>query len=120
MPTKTTSLRSAAERAVIVKLHRLSSKLGGARRHRVDFLCLAFIHDLVRDVTHYRLWDEGWEGLGERQWDTCFEMGDSEQVIAEVVARAKKEGFLPAIQKYCTAPGAYERWLSCGKQAELF
>lgn len=120
MPKKSTFPRSAAERFAINKLHRLTSKLGSERQYRVDFLCIAFKHDLVRDVTCYRLWDEGWEGLGERQWDDCFEMGDYEEVVAEVVARAKVEGFLAAIQKYCTVPGAFERWLSYEKQGELF
>ena len=113
--------RSAEQRAIIDKLHRLCGKLGKERRYRVEFVCLAFIHGLVNDVTHYTLWDEGWEGLGERQWDTCFEMGDSELVIADVVERARRENFLDAVRDYCTAPGAFERWLSyADRQACLF
>jgi hypothetical protein len=108
--------RSAEQRAIIDKLHRLCGKLGKERRYRVEFVCLALIH-----VTHYTLWDEGWEGLGERQWDTCFEMGDSELVIADVVERARRENFLDAVRDYCTAPGAFERWLSyADRQACLF
>jgi hypothetical protein len=120
MPKVTKPYRTPAQLGAIKKLSGLTLKLGGAREHRVEFLCLAFKHDLVREITHYKLWDQGWEGLGERQWDDCFEMGDAELVIGEVVARAKQEGFLPAIEKYCSAPGAFERWLSLDRQTELF
>lgn len=113
--------RPAAQRAVIERLHKLCSKLCQAQSNRVEFLSLAFKHGLGAEIRHYTLWDEGWEGLGERQWDDCFECGDSEQVIAEVVTRARQENFLDAIRAYCTVPGAYESWLSyADRQTCLF
>lgn len=115
------STRSAEKRIVIAKLHRLCQKVGQERHYRVEMICLALKHSLVDDVIRYTLWDEGWEGLGERQWDSCFEMGDSELVIAEVVERARRENFLDAVRGYCSTPGAFERWLSyADRQACLF
>lgn len=116
-------VRDHGQRKIIDRLHSLHRKVGMASgmKYRAEFLCLAFKHGLVDDICHYRLWDEGWEGLGERQFDTCFEMGDSESVIAEVVTQARKEGFLEAIQHYCNMPGAFERWLGIAdKQQKLF
>lgn len=113
--------RSAEQRAIIDKLFRLRQKIYQERSHRVEFVCLALKHGLASEVIHYELWDEGWEGLGERVWDACFEMGDSELVIADVVERARRENFLDAVRDYCTAPGAFERWLSyADRQACLF
>jgi hypothetical protein len=90
-------------------------------QHRIEFLCLAFKHDLVWDICHFRLWDEGWEELGERQWDTCFEMGDSERVIPGAVTLARQESYIDAIRDYCTTAGAFERWLRyADRQAALF
>jgi hypothetical protein len=38
-----------------------------------------------------------------------------------VVERARRENFLDAVRDYCTAPGAFERWLSyADRQACLF
>ena len=113
--------RPASERAVIDRLHKLCPKLHQAQSNRIEFLCLAFKHGLGAEIRHYTLWDEGWEGLGDRQWDDCFENGDADDVIAAVVTRARQEGFLDAIRDYCTVPGAYERWLSyADRQAGLF
>ena len=118
-------MRDPSLRRIVDRLHHLRRKIyrcgEEGRKYRVEFLCLAFKHGLDGDVRHYRLWDEGWEELGERQWDTCFEMGDAESVIAEVVTRARQEGFLDAVRAYCNMPGAFERWLAyADKQSALF
>lgn len=111
------------QRGIIDKLHGLRRKVGMSNgiKHRVEFLTLAFKHGLVKDICQYRLWDEGWDGLGERTFDTCFEMGDSDEVIAMVVTQARSEGFLDVIQHYCNVPGSFERWLEyADKQQKLF
>ena len=118
-------IRSGEARQVINRLHRLRRKISqtGTQgfKSRVEFLCLAFRHELDADIRHYRLWDEGWEDLGERQWDTCFEMGDAPLVIGEVMRQARQHGFVESIKRYCNLPGAFERWQACAnQQAELF
>ena len=75
-------------------LHQLASKVHQFKS-RVEFLVLAFKYGVVREITSYELWDRGYEGLGERQFDTCFEMGDSEEVIAELIRAARTEGTPP-------------------------
>jgi len=105
-----------SKRKIIDRLHRLTLDrkgigIGCDMKYRVEFLSLAFKHDLVDDIISYRLWDAGWEGLGERQFDCCFEMGDSEYVIADLVQQARNEGFLDKVQAFCN-PEGFQRWLS--------
>ena len=107
--------------AVVSRLARLAPNLYKSQQNRIDFVCVALEHGLVQAITSYALWDAGWEGLGERQWDGCFEQGDAEEVIAEVVCRARAGGFLDAVRDYCNVPGAFERWLSyADRQGSLF
>jgi len=116
-------VRTPSERKIIDKLHALRRKVGlpDGVKFRAEFLALAFKHGLVSDICTYRLWDEGWDELGERTFDTCFEMGDAEEVIAMVVSQARNEGFLDAIRNYCNMPGSFDRWLGyADKQACLF
>jgi len=87
---------------------------------RVQFVELAFRHGLVNDIIHYVLWDEGYEGLGERQFDTCFEMGDSEDVIAALFKTARQEGFIDSVRQWC-GEESFNRWcLYADRQSNLF
>ena len=87
---------------------------------RVEFLVLTFKHDLVDAVVGYELWDNGFEGLGERQFDSCFEMGDSAEVIAELITTARRDGFVEKIQTWC-GNDSFARWSSyADRQGDLF
>jgi hypothetical protein len=100
-------------------LHKLTKKLHMFDA-RVQFVTLAFKHNLVDEIVGYSLWDQGYEGLGERQFDTCFEMGDSQEVIAALITTARAEGFLDNIQSWC-GNESFARW--CGyadRQGALF
>lgn len=79
-----------------------------SRAERVEFLALAYRHHLVRSIVTYELWKAGWEGLGEREWDRCVELGDGALVVAELMERARSEGFLDAIRAQ-TSPEDFER-----------
>ena len=48
-----------------------------------------------------KICDRGFEGVGERQFDTCFEMGDSQDVIAALIKSARAEGFIDNVQIWC-------------------
>jgi len=113
MSNRVINIRNSDERKIIDKLHRLSLKIQRdyGIKYRVKFVALAFKHGLVEAIGSYQLWDEGWQGLGSRAFDTCFEMGDAEAVIAMVVTQAKSEGFLDAIRNFCNTQDTYERWL---------
>ena len=87
---------------------------------RVQFLVLAFQHDLVDAIVSYELWDGVLEGLGERQFDHCFEMGDSADVIAELITTARRAGFIEKIQAWCVDE-SFARWCSyADRQGDLF
>lgn len=104
---------------VFRKLHKLTTSLH-VFKSRVDFVVLAFKYGLVHEITTYELWDRGYEGLGERQFDACFEMGDSEDVISELILTARKEGFIDNIRNWC-GNESFDRWCSyADRQGELF
>ncbi|MAY34738.1 MAG: hypothetical protein CMN84_01425 [Spongiibacteraceae bacterium] len=65
---------------------------------RIQFMCLALKHDLVDEINDGSLWDIGYAGLGSRQLDTCFEMGDADEIGMAVLKAAREEGFVPAMQ----------------------
>lgn len=97
-----------------------STGVAGDTEDRVEFLSLAFKHRLVEAIIRYELWDEGWEGLGERQFDACFEMGDGTEVVAALIKRAGQEGFLDAIQMQVDQE-TFARWLQYeNRQKALF
>ncbi len=79
---------------------------------RVEFVRLAYRHDLVADITSYRLWDQGYEELGERTFDTCFEMGDSAEVIAELIREARQLGYVENIRQELGCDESFARWCS--------
>lgn len=100
-------------------LHRLTTKLHKFEA-RVQFVVLAFKHDLVDEIISYELWDRGYEGLGERQFDTCFESGDSEDVIAALITTARTEGFIDRVRSWC-GDESFARWCSyTDRQGALF
>lgn len=116
-------MSNVANTKVIQRLQVLANGLVGSNsaagfKGRVEFMSLAIKHDLVDDIASYSLWDAGYEGLGERSVDTCFEMGDSEEVIAELIKKARAEGFISAVSGF--AGSCFERWCSyADRQASL-
>ena len=87
---------------------------------RVEFLRLAFRYNLANEIINYEIWDRGFEGVGERQFDTCFEMGNSQDVIAALIKSARAEGFIENVRIWC-GQESFEKWLSyADRQGELF
>ncbi|HHK2839816.1 TPA: hypothetical protein ACQRN8_003051 [Pseudomonas aeruginosa] len=110
--------------ATINELFGLRDKVGlttaSGFKARVRFVQLAYRHNLVHEITSYQLWDRGFEGLGERTFDTCFEMGDSPEVIAELIRDARTHGYAGNIEMEVGNPDCFARW--CGyadRQQEL-
>lgn len=102
--------------SIIKELHSLQVKVGSAQsfgfHSRVQFVKLAYRHNLVRAITTYQLWDQGYEGLGERTFDTCFEMGDSQEVICELITDARRHGYLANIEREIGNADCFARWCS--------
>ena len=87
---------------------------------RVRFVQLAYRHNLVRDITSYQLWDRGYEGLCERTFDTCFEMGDSAEVIAELIRDSRLHCYTGNIESELGSTESFARWCSyADRQGEL-
>lgn len=109
----------APPKTVYRRLHQLTTTLH-VFKSRVEFVVLAFKYGVVSEITSYELWDRGYEGLGERQFDSCFEMGDSEEVIAELIRTARKEGFIDNVRNWC-GNESFASWCSyADRQSELF
>ena len=87
---------------------------------RVRFVQLAYRHMLVHEITRYTLWDRGYEGLGERTFDTCFEMGDSDEVIAELIRDARIRGYADNIEMEIGNSECYARWCSFADRQQEF
>lgn len=119
------SYRKPDQVKVIQRLLQLANSRGskgisGDMQYRVEFLALAFRHHLVTDITRYELWDEGWEGLGEREFDACFEMGDGSEVVAALIQKARAEDWLDCIEAQLNQE-TYTRWLEYdSRQRSLF
>lgn len=64
---------------------------------RVAFATTTIRHDLHKALDSYAIWDAGFEGLGPRQFDTCFEMGDSDDVGAAIVNDARTHGYVDKV-----------------------
>lgn len=100
--------------------HKVGMPSAQGFKARVRFVQLAYRHNLVRDITSYQLWDRGYEGLGERTFDTCFEMGDSAEVIAELIRDARQHGYTGNIESELGNPECFARWCSyADRQGEL-
>jgi hypothetical protein len=56
---------------------------------RIEFLELLNKSMLLEKVRRYDLFDE--YKIGERTIDTCFEMGDSDEVIAGIITKANND-----------------------------
>ena len=61
---------------------------------RIEFLVTLFQSNLCQYVRSYELFDD--YGIGERDFDTCFEMHDGAQVVNAVIDAARKD---PALKK---------------------
>lgn len=95
---------------IVRRLHELTTSLH-VFKSRVEFAVLAYKYDLVSEITRYELWDAGFEGLGERQMDDCFEMGDCWEVVAEVMTAARKEGFEANIKRHI-GEDSFAKWVT--------
>lgn len=88
-------------------------------QNRCEFVQLAYRFGLVHDIESYALWDR-YEGLGARTLDTCFEMGDSEAVISELIRHARQHDYTGQVEREVNDPKTFARWCSyADRQAEL-
>lgn len=77
---------------------------------RIEFLDLLNKSMLFEKVLRYELFDEF--NIGERTIDTCFEMGDSVEVIAGIITKANCDPELLKAMKANHGEALIEDWQS--------
>lgn len=107
----------------VKKLYNLRSKIGlsgtAGFRARVAFATTTVRCDLCKMLDSYQLWDAGFDGLGPRQFDTCFEMGDGDDVGASIVKDARTHGYAEKVKEQFSER-VWSRWVSiCDAQGCL-
>lgn len=111
------------QESAIKRLYALRNRVGmpGTEgfRARVEFVCLAYRFNVVRDLQSYRLWDQGYTDLGPRTLDACFEMGDSPEVIGRLIQDARTLGYLENIRAELANDAEFQRWCEYDTQAAL-
>jgi len=94
-------------------LHALRHDVGRdspkGQRARITFATITIRYGLFKALDAYELWDAGFEGLGPRQFDTCFEMGDSGEVGAGIVKDARANGYVDTVVSHFSE-NVWARW----------
>lgn len=97
----------------IAKLKRLKKKISlvgdNGLKARIDFVCTVFMFELNGPLNHYELYDE--HHIGERDYDTCFEMHDGDLVIHGTIKKAKKRYWLKVMLKKTLSVESFEHWM---------
>lgn len=94
---------------VIKQLQELKPQLDSASpKPRIEFAILVFKFDLYREFISYEIYDEF--GLGERDFDTCFEMNDGDVVVHGVMVEALQHD---GMRRIISALGAaiWDAWM---------
>lgn len=104
---------------ICLKLVKMTPKLEDLKT-RIEFLVLVITYGLGHELRNYALQDMGYDRLGARHFDACFEMDDNGATVAGLLARARADGF---VDKLIADVGQaqYDEW--CAKyepQGTLF
>jgi len=96
----------------IKKLKNLKTKISleGIKglKFRIEFASTAFANDLKEDLTNHELFDK--HNIGERDFDTCFEMYDGDQVVHGIIKAAEQDPILKSKLKTSLGPQYYKEW----------
>ena len=104
---------SPAQSKAIKKLKELkeSISLTGEQglQSRIEFVCIAFDYNLKEDLIRYELYDQHY--LGEREYDTCFEMNDGDLVVHGIINKAKTNSKFKSKLKSLMGAEYYNEWV---------
>jgi|TARA_B110000196_G_C21152144_1_gene670474 hypothetical protein len=75
---------------------------------RIEFLATLFRNNLCSYVRNYDLFDEF--GVGERDFDTCFEMHDGDEVIKGLMLIARDESAVKNSIIRDMGQDTFDRW----------
>jgi hypothetical protein len=101
---------------VLTQLQALKPDLGISFNKRVKFALLCFTHELTRSVIRYEHYDT--YGVGERDFDSCFEMGDAISVCQQIVKQLGSSAKMVIDREM--GQGTYSKWLDMFPQKCLF
>ena len=101
---------------VLLQLKTLKPTLGSCFSSRVKFVVLCLTHQLTTGVVRYEYYDS--HGIGERDFDTCFEMNDASIVMREVIKRLGSSA--ESIIDRELGQGTYQHWLDIDPQKSMF
>lgn len=101
---------------VLSQLQALKPDLGTSFNKRVKFALLCFTHELTRSVIRYEHYDT--YGVGERDFDTCFEMGDAIEVSQQIIKQLGSSAQMIIDREM--GQGTHSRWLEMIPQKSLF
>ncbi|MGR5558325.1 hypothetical protein ACQKQC_18805 [Vibrio fortis] len=76
--------------------------------HRIDFMVILLKSGLYKELMRYELFDE--HSIGERDVDTCFEMGDGREVIHGILEACKGDLWLRVSMKRELEEQQLENW----------
>ncbi|MBE8233139.1 MAG: hypothetical protein HAW67_05330 [Endozoicomonadaceae bacterium] len=85
-------------------------------KNRIKFLITTFNSELHSKLCHYELYDA--HNIGERDFDTCFEMKDGDKVVHGVIKASKKNLWLRHMLIQQLTKEGYERWLNTYNEVE--
>lgn len=111
---KDAEFKSQSNKAkAITKLKRLKAQIAltdsKGLKSRIDFIATVFTHQLKTELNSYQLFDE--HNIGERDYDTCFEMHDGDLVVHGLIRLAKKNYWLKASIKKSLGVTCYTQWV---------
>ena len=101
---------------VLTQLQALKPDLGTSFNKRVKFVLLCFTHELTRSVIRYEHYDT--YGIGERDFDTCFEMFDGIEVSQQIIKQLGSSAEMIIDREM--GQGTYKKWLEILPQKSLF
>ncbi|MGI2039677.1 hypothetical protein ACRN9Z_16600 [Shewanella frigidimarina] len=101
---------------VLLQLKTLKPTLGTSFNSRVKFIVLCLTHQLTTAVIRYEYYDS--HGIGERDFDTAFEMNDATEVTREVIRRLGSSA--ESIIDRELGQGTYQHWLDIDPQKSMF
>lgn len=100
----------------LMQLKKLKPTLDTNFKSRVNFVVLCLTHQLTKSVIGYEYYDSHF--IGEREFDTCFEMGDAIELSQKVIEQLGDSA--ASIIDREMGQGTYHYWLNKIPQKSLF
>lgn len=105
--------------SVLCKLKALLPQIKRQDQHgleaRVEFVRTIWLAGILREVKEFAFYDVF--QVGDREYDTCFEMGDADEVMDAMIAKAKRSRNLNDAALEIYPMDSWNRYLKEGARA---